>query len=70
MVHQPRQGLRFTALLERNAGMLLLAAAAYAKMRAARRDTGRAVGEPFFYRGMSKIAFVLSKRDFCTLAGQ
>ncbi len=43
-LHQPRQRGTFTLLLKRDAGMLLLAAAADAKMRAARRLALRAVG--------------------------
>jgi hypothetical protein len=68
-LHQPRERGAFTLLLQLNAGMLLLAAAADAKMRAARRLPLRAVAKTAFNLRAGVLFFIFDHDNFSLLLG-
>ncbi|SAL91397.1 conserved hypothetical protein [Klebsiella pneumoniae] len=69
-LHQSPQRGAFTLLLKRNAGMLLLASAADAKMGAARRLALRAVGQSAFHLGAGVLFFIFHQHHLGLLVGQ
>ncbi len=69
-LHQSPQRGAFTLLLKRNAGMLLLASAADAKMGAARRLALRAVGQSAFHLSAGVLFFIFHQHHLGLLVGQ
>jgi hypothetical protein len=69
-LHQPGKRGAFTLLLELNAGMLLLAAAAGTEMRAARRLALRAVIKTAFNLRPGVLFFVFNHDNFSLFLGQ